>query len=109
SWLRDMPGREHRTVLLIRLPRSVGRFVMNHQEEGFILWPVAEVIHRQVGDDVGHVALDHPSAVGLDKLRIEIDYAPGRDDTFYLNAHVYPEVSGPARPLRVMPPIRGVQ
>ena len=31
---------------------------------------------RQVGDDVGHIALDHAPALGLDELRIEIDPLP---------------------------------
>ena len=68
-----------REVLVVRVPRAVRGLVVAHQEERLVLGPVLEEVDRQIGDDVGHVALDLPAARGLEEGRVVIDALARQD------------------------------
>ena len=66
-------------MLVVRVPRAVRGLVVAHEEERLVLGPVLEEVDRQIGDDVGHVALDPPAAGGLDEVRVVIDALARQD------------------------------
>ena len=66
-----------REVLVVRVPGPMRRLVVAHQEERLVLGPLFEKIDGQVGDDVGHVALDRRG--GPPRRRTpDCDKRPGR-------------------------------
>src|SRR5271157_138197 len=56
GWSREVNILEHRRVLLVHEPRSMWRLVMTHEKERFLLVTLFEPIHREIRDQVGHVA-----------------------------------------------------
>src|ERR1035438_9312859 len=65
---------------------------MAHEEERLILWPVLNEVDGEVGDDVGHIALDHVPAIGVNKLRIKIDPLPRQNTPLIEAGGIAPEV-----------------
>src|ERR1019366_6220370 len=65
---------------------------MAHEEERLVLWPVLDEVDGEVGNDVGHIALDHVPAIGGNKMRIKIDPLPRQNTPLVESGRVAPKV-----------------
>ena len=72
------PG-EHCPVPVIRVPGAVRGLVVAHEEKGPVLGAVVQEINRQVGDNIGDIALHDAAAFGREKGGVVINALAGQN------------------------------
>lgn len=78
-WLGDFNILELLGVFRVGRPFSMGRLVVVHEEERLVLGTLLKELGREVGDEVGRVAVQGLARAAFDEIRVHVLALSGQD------------------------------